>query len=249
MDVKGSVHSLETFGSVDGPGVRFVVFLNGCAMRCQYCHNVDTWQMKEQNYTSDEVLEKALRYRTYWKENGGITISGGEPLLQLDFVLDIFKKAKKKGIHLVLDTSGNPFTKEEPFFSKFEEILSLCDLVLLDIKHIDTSAHQKLTAQPNDNILAFATYLSDIQKSVWIRHVLVPGINDEEESLQRLASFVSTLSNVERFEVLPYHSLGAFKWEELGIPYTLKDVLSPTKESLNKANEILRTTTYTRYKK
>ena len=249
MSVMGSVHSFETFGSVDGPGVRFVIFLNGCNMRCQYCHNVDTWQMKELNYTSDEVLSKALRYKSYWKSDGGITISGGEPLLQLDFVLDIFQKAKAKGIHTTLDTCGQPFTYDEPFFSKLQEVLKVTDLILLDLKHIDDEKHIDLTKQKNKNILAFAKYLSDIQKPIWIRHVLVPSINDDEDSLQRLSAFVKNLQNVERFEVLPYHTLGAFKWKELGIPYALEGITPPDKETIEKANNILGTTQYTKYQK
>lgn len=249
MSVKGSVHSFETFGSVDGPGVRFVVFLNGCNMRCQYCHNADTWNMQECNYTSDEVFNKAWRYHSYWKDKGGITVSGGEPLLQMDFVLDLFKKAKKKGIHTVLDTSGNPFQRKEPFFSKLQELMVYTDLVLLDIKHIDEEKHQHLTAQKNENILDFAHYLSELHKPVWIRHVLVPGINDDEDSLQRLHAFVASLDNVERFEVLPYHTLGTFKWEELGIPYALEGILPPDAETIEKANRILHTAEYQKFKK
>ena len=239
MSIKGSVHSIESFGSVDGPGVRFVIFLNGCQMRCKYCHNVDTWQMQEANMTSDELLGKALRYRSYWKQGGGITVSGGEPLLQIDFVLELFEKAKAKGVHTVLDTSGNPFTIEQPFFDKLQKLLAVTDLILLDIKQIDALAHKELTGQDNANILAFARYLSEIQKPVWIRHVLVPGINDDEAQLKRLSVFIKELSNVERVEVLPYHSLGEFKWEKLGIPYTLKGIQAPSKESVEKAKEIL----------
>lgn len=247
MSILGSVHSFETFGSVDGPGVRFVVFLNGCAMRCKYCHNVDTWHMKDKTMTSDEVLDKAMRYRTYWKETGGISVSGGEPLLQIDFVLDLFRKAKQKGISTVLDTCGNPFTMEEPFFSKLQDLMEVCDLVLLDIKHIDTKQHIELTSQTNENIMQFAQYLSDIKKPVWIRHVLVPGINDDEDALHRLSSFVKTLHNVERFEVLPYHALGEFKWKELGIPYALQGVQPPSKEAMERANQILETSHYSKH--
>lgn len=248
MSVEGSVHSFETFGSVDGPGVRFVIFLNGCNMRCQYCHNVDTWTMKENNTNSEDVLNKAWRYHTYWKQNGGITVSGGEPLLQIDFVLDLFKRAKKKGIHTVLDTSGNPYTTQEPFISKLKELLNYTDLILLDLKHMDEDKHRSLCGQGNHNILDFARFLDEQNKPVWIRHVLVPGINDDEEALYRLRDFVSSLHNVERFEVLPYHTLGTFKWKELGIPYALEGVLPPSKETLKKANEILQTETYHKFK-
>ncbi|MGX8834617.1 pyruvate formate-lyase-activating protein [Amedibacillus sp. YH-ame6] len=249
MSIMGSVHSFETFGSVDGPGVRFVIFLNGCKMRCQYCHNVDTWQMKELNYTSDEVLAKALRYKSYWKKDGGITISGGEPLLQIDFITEIFKKAKEKGIHTTLDTCGQPFTREESFFFKLEELMKYTDLVLLDLKHIDAEKHRALTSQKNENILEFASYLDSIKKPIWIRHVLVPSINDDEDSLQRLSAFIKTLSNVERLEVLPYHTLGSYKWEELNIPYALKGIQPPTKEMIEKANKLLHTDNYKAYEK
>ena len=214
------VHSTESFGSVDGPGVRFIVFLQGCPLRCQFCHNPDTWKMTEENgavwRSADELLNQALRYRTYWKNSGGITVSGGERLLQIDFMLEFFKKAKEKGIHTVIDTAGGPFTREEPFFSKFKQLMKVTDLVLLDIKHIDEKAHKELTGHTNQNILEFAKYLSDIQKPVWIRHVLVPAINTDEVYLKRLHQFVAQLKNVERVEVLPYHTLGAYKWKELG---------------------------------
>ena len=155
--ITGYVHSLESFGSVDGPGVRYVIFLSGCAMRCQFCHNPDTWEMKSgQPYTADQLLEKACRYRTYWKQKGGITVSGGEPLLQIDFVTELFRKAQEKGIHTTLDTSANPFTTKEPFYSKWKELMQYTDLILLDIKHIDPEGHLELTGQPNDNILAMA---------------------------------------------------------------------------------------------
>ena len=162
--LKGYVHSLESFGSVDGPGVRYIIFLTGCAMRCQFCHNPDTWDMKKGTlYTTDELLEKAMKYRSYWKNDGGITVSGGEPLLQIDFLTELFRKAKANGIHTTLDTSGNPFTREEPFFSKFNELMKYTDLVMLDIKHIDDEQHKILTGCTNKNILDLARYLSDIK--------------------------------------------------------------------------------------
>ncbi|MEG1731643.1 MAG: pyruvate formate-lyase-activating protein [Longicatena sp.] len=248
-EVKGSIHSFETFGSVDGPGVRFVVFMNGCNLRCQYCHNRDTWTMKDETMSVDELLNKALRYKSYWKENGGITISGGEPLLQMDFLIAFAKKAKQKGIHICIDTSGNPFTREEPFFSKIEELLPLVDLFLLDIKHIDNQKHIALTSQPNTNIKEFAMYLSQKDKPVWIRHVLVPTINDSDEDLNALATFVQSLHNVQRFEVLPYHTFGIFKWQDLGYEYPLKDVDEPSSELLAHANELLHTLEYQAYLK
>lgn len=189
--------------------------------------------------TPQEVLQMALRYRAYWKNNGGITVSGGEALLQVDFVRELFRLAKEQGIHTCLDTSGNPFCTEEPFFSSFEELAANTDLFMLDIKHIDAKAHKRLTAQDNANILAMARYLSDHGKPMWIRHVLVPGVTDDEEQLMRLRAFIDTLKTVERVEVLPYHTLGVFKWKELGIPYTLEETKAPTDAQLARAKEIL----------
>ena len=239
-EIKGRIHSVESFGSADGPGVRYIVFLKGCNMRCQYCHNPDTWAKDGgELMTSEEVLKKALRYKTYWKEKGGITVSGGEALLQIDFVTELFRLAKEKGVNTCLDTSGNPFSLEESFKSKFDELMKYTDLFMLDIKHMDDAAHRKLTGQTNQNILEMAAYLSDHGKAMWIRHVLVPGITTEEDELYRLRSFLDTLKTVERVEVLPYHTLGVFKWKELGIPYQLEGVDPPTKEQIDRAKEIL----------
>lgn len=239
-EIKGRIHSVESFGSADGPGVRYIVFLKGCNMRCQYCHNPDTWAKDGgELMTPGEVLKKALRYKTYWKEKGGITVSGGEALLQIDFVTELFRLAKEKGVNTCLDTSGNPFSLEEPFKSKFDELMKYTDLFMLDIKHMDDAAHRKLTGQTNQNILEMAAYLSDHGKAMWIRHVLVPGITTEEDELYRLRSFLDTLKTVERVEVLPYHTLGVFKWKELGIPYQLEGVDPPTKEQIDRAKEIL----------
>lgn len=239
-EIKGRIHSVESFGSADGPGVRYIVFLKGCNMRCQYCHNPDTWAKDGgELMTPEEVLKKALRYKTYWKEKGGITASGGEALLQIDFVTELFRLAKEKGVNTCLDTSGNPFSLEEPFKSKFDELMKYTDLFMLDIKHMDDAAHRKLTGQTNQNILEMAAYLSDHGKAMWIRHVLVPGITTEEDELYRLRSFLDTLKTVERVEVLPYHTLGVFKWKELGIPYQLEGVDPPTKEQIDRAKEIL----------
>lgn len=239
-EIKGRIHSVESFGSADGPGVRYIVFLKGCNMRCQYCHNPDSWAKDGgELMTPEEVLKKALRYKTYWKEKGGITVSGGEALLQIDFVTELFRLAKEKGVNTCLDTSGNPFSLEEPFKSKFDELMKYTDLFMLDIKHMDDAAHRKLTGQTNQNILEMAAYLSDHGKAMWIRHVLVPGITTEEDELHRLRSFLDTLKTVERVEVLPYHTLGVFKWKELGIPYQLEGVDPPTKEQIDRAKEIL----------
>ena len=242
---KGYIHSLESFGSVDGPGVRYVIFTSGCAMRCQFCHNPDTWNMQSGTpYTADELIEKALKYRTYWGSKGGITVSGGEPLLQIDFLTELFQKAKEQGIHTTLDTSGNPFTRGEPFFDKFCRLMEVTDLVMLDIKQIDEEQHKILTGYTNQNILDMARFLSDIKKPVWIRHVLVPERSDRDDYLERLQEFILTLKNVERVEVLPYHTLGVFKWMELGFEYQLEGINPPTKDRVENANRILKTNTY-----
>ena len=208
--IKGLIHSTESFGSVDGPGVRFIIFVQGCPLRCQFCHNPDTWNMTDKNgatwRSADELLAQALRYRTYWKNGGGITVSGGEPLLQIDFLLDLFKKAKAKGIHTTIDTAG---------------------------------AHKELTGKTNKNILDMIRFLSDIKKPVWIRHVLVPERSDYDEYLNRLNDFIQTLDNVERVEILPYHTLGAYKWKELGLDYPLEGINPPSRERVENAKKIL----------
>ncbi len=189
--------------------------------------------------TVSELLDKAERYRSYWGPEGGITVSGGEALLQIDFLIDLFEEAHRRNINTCLDTAAQPFSRHEPFFSKFERLMQSTDLVLLDIKHIDSEKHRWLTGHGNENILDCARYLSDIKKPVWIRHVLVPGITDDEEQLIQLRQTLNTLSNIQKVEVLPYHTLGTFKWEQLGIPYTLKDVAPPTNEQIARAREIL----------
>lgn len=224
MAVLGSVHSTETFGLSDGPGVRYVVFMQGCTMRCAYCHNADTWQIKEPDMTAEDILKKALRCKPYWKREGGITVSGGEPLLQMEFVSELFRLAKKKGVNTCLDTSGAPFRNDPDYLKRLDALLENTDLVLLDIKQIDSSRHKKLTSLPNENILAFAEYLDEKNIPVWIRHVLVPGITDDQQSLEGLAKFVKGLHNVKKLQVLPYHTLGAYKWKELGISYPLEGI-------------------------
>lgn len=238
----GYINKLETFGLVDGPGVRFVVFVQGCRMRCRYCHNPETWSMTSAEvteWTPQDLFQRAWRYRTYWRQNGGITVSGGEPLLQMDFMIAFFKEAKKKGVHTTLDTSGNPFTTEEPFFSKFQELMKYTDLVMLDLKQTDAQKHKELTGQDNHNILQMAQYLSDTGKPMWIRRVLVPGITDDREELQNLRCFIDSLKTVQRVEILPYHTLGLAKWEKLGIPYSLEDIPTPTAEQIQEAEAIL----------
>lgn len=234
----GHIHSTESFGAADGPGVRFIVFMQGCHMRCRYCHNPDTWKMDGgDEVTADEILKRALRFKPYWGKDGGITISGGEPLLQIDFVIELFKKAKELGINTCIDTAGNPFTKEEPFFSKFEELMKYTDLLLLDLKEINPTRHKDLTGFDNSNIIEMAKYLSEINKPVWIRHVLVPEHSDFDEDLDALGDFIDTLSNVDHVEILPYHTLGKFKWENLGIPYTLESISPPSAERIENAKQ------------
>lgn len=242
----GKIHAMETFGLVDGPGVRCVIFLQGCRMRCQYCHNPETWSMEPNNpgsfggeRTAQEVFEKAYRYRRYWKDNGGITVSGGEPLLQIDFLIELFARAKEKGIHTTLDTSGNPFTRETEFFEKFQKLMEVTDLVMLDMKEMDSEKHKTLTGHGNTNILDMADYLSEIGKDMWIRHVLVPDLTDDENDLRRLREKIDKWKNVTRVEILPYHTLGEFKWENLKIPYPLKGVRTPTEEEVAHAEQIL----------
>lgn len=238
---KGIIHSIETFGSVDGPGIRFVIFLQGCPMRCKYCHNVDTWDIKKSMdfRTPEELIEFAEKYRTYWKEEGGITVSGGEPLMQIDFLIELFRLAHEKGINTCIDTSGQPFSREKEFFDKFNELMKYTDLLLVDIKHIDNKKHIELTGRPNENIIDMLKYLSSINKPVWIRHVLVPGITDDDGYLMETRKFLDTLNNVEKIDVLPYHTMGIYKWQELNIPYQLENVEPPTGERLENAKRIL----------
>lgn len=243
--MEGYIHSTESFGSVDGPGVRFVIFVSGCPMRCRFCHNPDTWKITDgEKIDTDTLVSRAMRCSDYWGKRGGVTVSGGEPLMQLDFLLDLFKKFKENGVHTCIDTSGAPFSRKEPFFSKFGELMQYTDLLLVDIKHIDAEKHNELTGLPNDNILDMLSYLSDINKPVWIRHVLVPEWSDNDEYLTRTRRFIDTLGNVERVEVLPYHTLGVHKWESLGYEYKLDGIEPPTEERIINANKILKTGKY-----
>ena len=211
----GKIHSMESFGTVDGPGVRFVVFFEGCPMRCLYCHNPDTWHLEDgQEMSAEEILSRMERNRPFYR-TGGITATGGEPMLQMDFLTELFAGAKERGIHTCLDTSGIMFpgrggtSEERERLKKVERLLSVTDLVMLDIKHMDAAEHRKLTGQDNEKILAFARYLDEKQIPVWIRHVVVPGITFRREELEALGRFLATLSNVEKLEVLPYHSTKA----------------------------------------
>ena len=238
--MKARVHSIETFGAVDGPGIRFVVFLKGCNLRCRFCHNADTWDPESRDLRSaDELLAQAKRYRNYWGKDGGITVSGGEPLLQIDFLLEFFRKAREEGINTCIDTAGEPFTRQEPWLSKFSALMEVTDLLLADIKQIDRKKHIAFTGRPNDNILDMFRYLSEIGKPIWVRQVLVPGWTDDPEDLKKEADFIGSLGNVRKVEVLPYHTMGVYKWKELGIPYALEGVCPPDREAVIRAEEVL----------
>ncbi|MGP1414129.1 MAG: pyruvate formate-lyase-activating protein [Bacillales bacterium] len=233
----GKIHSLESFGTVDGPGIRFVVFMQGCPLRCLFCHNPDTWEINAKciNKTSDELLKEILKYRSYIKK-GGVTMSGGEPLLQIDFIIELFKKLKENNIHTCIDTSGITFNKNNT--AKMDELLKYTDLILLDLKTIREDAHIKLTNSSNKQILEFARYLDKKNKPVWIRHVLLNNYETDEE-LKELREFIETLKNVEKIEILPYHTMGIVKYESLNIPYPLKDMEPPDKKQIEHAKKIL----------
>ena len=248
--VTGMVHSTESFGAVDGPGIRFIVFLQGCKMRCQYCHNPDTWAMETNNSrerTVEDVLQEALRYRGFWGKKGGITVSGGEALLQINVVIALFTKAKELGIHCTLDTCAMPFRNTPEYLKVFDRLLEVTDLVLLDIKEINDAQHKFVTGHTNKNILECAKYLSDKGVPMWIRHVLVPTLTDRDDDLKELGEFVKTLKTVDKFEVLPYHTMGEFKWRELGIPYPLEGIKPPTADRVKNAKELMKTESYTEY--
>lgn len=233
----GYIHSFETFGSVDGPGVRFVVFLNGCTMRCKYCHNPDTWKMGGEVHSAEEVFKKAVKYKNYWGKEGGITVSGGEPMLQMPFVTELFSMAKKNGINTCIDTSGIAFDPENT--EETDRLLEVTDLVMLDIKHIDDDKHKELTGKSNKNIIAFAKYLDEKNIPVWIRHVVVPGITLDDTALKNLGAFIGTLSNVKKVETLPYHSLARPKYEKLGMEYPLEKTPDATHEQAEYAKKII----------
>lgn len=222
--MQGRIHSLESFGTVDGPGVRYVVFMQGCPMRCKYCHNPDTWEVNAGTLMdADYIIEQYERNKGFYTD-GGITVTGGEPLLQIDFITELFEKAKAKGIHTCIDSSGITFNPDSPeVMAKFDKLMPLTNLVMLDIKHIDDEHHLELTKQHNKNILAFARYLSDKGVDTWIRHVVVPGITDDEEYLYKLGYFIGGLKTLRALDVLPYHDMGKVKYEKLGIDYPLKD--------------------------
>lgn len=250
MSTTGYINSIESFGSVDGPGVRFIFFMQGCRMRCAYCHNPETWKLEGgKPITPEEAFKQAYRYKPYWNNGGGITVSGGEAMLQIDFVTELFQIAKDHGVTTALDTSGNPFTREEPYFSKFNKLMDVTDLFILDIKEINDEAHRRLTGCSNRNILDMARYLSDHDKHMWIRHVIVPGVNDKEEDLVKLGEFVKTLKNVDRFEILPYHTLGVAKYEKMGISYKLDGIAPASDEDKRRAEELTHSADYQGFRK
>lgn len=229
------VHSIESFGTVDGPGIRFVLFLQGCSLKCKYCHNRDTWDINSGSYKSlDDIYEKILKYKNYICPRGGVTVTGGEPLLQYEFLIELFKKLKCANIHTCIDTSGM-----FKITDKIKELISLTDLFLLDIKHIDPDKCKNLVGFSNEKELAFAQFLSDNNKPMWIRQVLIPGITDNKEDLLKLKSFISSLKTVQKVELLPYHDMGKYKWEKLNIPYELENVRNATEEDVKRAKQIL----------
>ena len=235
--MNGYIHSTESFGTVDGPGVRFVVFMQGCPMRCLYCHNPDTWAAgRGEQRSAQSLIDEYMSLKEFLK-NGGITVTGGEPLLQMDFVTELFTLAKQHGIHTCIDTSGITFDPNDT--SKLDKLLPLTDLVMLDIKHIDPERHKALTGQDNKNILAFAEYLAKNNKEMWIRHVLVPNVTDDEYYLHKLGEFIGGLKTLKALDVLPYHTMAKAKYESLGIPYPLGDIPPATKEQALKARDII----------
>ena len=229
------IHSIESFGTVDGPGIRFVLFLQGCHLKCKYCHNRDTWDINGGEYKSlDDIFEKIMKYKNYIHPNGGVTVTGGDPLLQVKFLIELFKKLKKENIHTCIDTSGMVALTDD-----IKDLLSLTDLVLLDIKHINTEKCKELVGFNNEKELAFAKYLSDNNIHMWIRQVLIPGYTDDEKDLIKLKDFISTLNLVDKVELLPYHNAGSYKWKELGYNYELEHIRPANETDINKAKKIL----------
>ena len=240
--MNGFIHSTESFGTVDGPGVRFVIFLQGCPMRCKYCHNPDTWKMNSGGLRSAQSLIAEYERNSAFYHKGGITVTGGEALMQIDFLLELFSLAKQKGIHTCLDTSGITYRPgNDGYNAKLDALMDVTDLVMLDIKHIDSDTHRELTGHDNAGILAFARYLAEKDIPVWIRHVVVPGITDDPGALTRLGAFLGELPNVKALDVLPYHIMGVTKYKELDIPYPLEGVPPATKTQAMEAKKIILT--------
>ncbi len=233
----GKIHSYETFGAVDGPGVRFIVFLSGCPLRCRYCHNPDTWARPPAfEATAEEVVAHACRYQSYWGREGGLTLSGGEPMLQAAFGAEVFARIHAAGATTCLDTSAACYRADD---AAQEALLRVTDTVLLDLKVFDAAAHRALTGADNAPVLACARHLAELGTDVWIRRVLVPGLTDDPDDLARTGDFIRSLGNVRRVDVLPYHALGVPKWRALGIPYTLDDARAPTEDELARARALL----------
>jgi pyruvate formate lyase activating enzyme len=239
--MNGNIHSIETFGTVDGPGIRYVLFTQGCLLRCQFCHNADTWEIGTGKEMSvEEIINDLTSYLPFIESSGGgITVSGGEPLLQIPFLIDLFKACKKIGIHTTIDSSGGCYSTAPLFQEQLNELLKYTDLLLLDLKHINRKKHISLTGMANDHILEFARLLSEREIPVWIRHVLVPSITDDEQDLHDLGNFIGTLKNVKKLEILPYHKLGVYKWETLGLDYALENIEPPSDVHVKEAYQIL----------
>ncbi len=232
----GRIHSIESFGTVDGPGVRLVVFLQGCPLRCIYCHNPDTWELSGGNEMSAaEIIDLYLKRKEFY--SGGITVTGGEPLLQIDFVTELFILAKQNNIDTCIDTSGITFNSSNT--EKMDTLMKYTDLVMLDIKHIDSDVHTSLTGKPNDNILLFAEYLDNKNIPFWIRHVVVEGYTDSPKDLEKLGEYIGKFKNLLALDVLPFHNLGKVKYESLGIDYKLHDMQSLSKEKAVLAKEYI----------
>ena len=232
----GRVHSLESFGTVDGPGIRYVVFMQGCPMRCAYCHNPDTWDISLGSEVSDDGIIAEYKKNEIFYKKGGITVTGGEPLLQIDFLISLFKKAKSEGIHTCIDTSGIAFNKENgDCVRKTEELLSYTDLVILDIKHLDSERHKSLTGCDNKNILDFARFVDLLGVDIWIRRVVVQSLTDDPSELFALGEFIGGLKSLKALDAIPYHTLGAHKYKELGLDYALEGVPNTTKDKAREA--------------
>lgn len=229
----GNIHSFESFSTVDGPGIRFVIFMQGCQFRCLYCHNPDTWHKTNNIKTPIEMFNTIVKYKNYIK-SGGITISGGEPLQQIDFIIELFELLKKDNINTCIDTNGYYYNHH-----KINHLMNITDLVLLDIKHINNAKHIELTSKSNYNTLQFAKFLSKINKPMWIRYVLVPGYTDDENDLIQLNNFLQSLNNIKKIEILPFHNMGITKWEELQLTYQLANVNPPSEDDINKVKKIL----------